>query len=158
MALRDAGIESLNLVTVSSILPPNCKIIPAREGYKFLRPGQITFAVMARADTNEPHRLIAASVGAARPTNWNERHGYLYEHHAVGEMAKQAGKHAEDMALEMLATTLGLPSNEVVTGSDQGREWLLSTEIYEKFNHTQLAEGHKDGLWTTAVSVAVFTF
>jgi arginine decarboxylase len=61
LALRDAGIEKCNLVTVSSILPPRCKIISRKQGEQLLQPGQITFAVIARISTNEPHRLIAAS-------------------------------------------------------------------------------------------------
>ena len=32
LALKDAGIEKLNLVHVSSIFPPNCKIIPRTRG------------------------------------------------------------------------------------------------------------------------------
>ena len=32
VALRDAGIEKFNLVTVSSILPPNCDIVSGEEG------------------------------------------------------------------------------------------------------------------------------
>jgi len=38
LALRDAGIEKYNLVFVSSILPPNCKIISREEG-GFFRVG-----------------------------------------------------------------------------------------------------------------------
>jgi pyruvoyl-dependent arginine decarboxylase len=32
LALRAARIEKFNLVCVSSILPPNCKIVPKEEG------------------------------------------------------------------------------------------------------------------------------
>ena len=46
LALRDAGIEKFNLVTVSSILPPNCKIIPKDEGLTHLNPGEIVFCVI----------------------------------------------------------------------------------------------------------------
>src|SRR6185369_6330639 len=49
LALRDAGIEKCNLVTVSSILPPRCKLISRKQGQQLIQPGQITFAVMARA-------------------------------------------------------------------------------------------------------------
>ncbi|HKN47266.1 MAG TPA: pyruvoyl-dependent arginine decarboxylase, partial [Candidatus Polarisedimenticolia bacterium] len=41
MALRSAGIASYNLVRVSSIFPPHCKLISPQEGTKLLRPGQI---------------------------------------------------------------------------------------------------------------------
>ena len=58
LALRDADIEQQNLVTVSSILPPGCRLIPSETGVATLRPGEITFCVMARAETNEPGRRI----------------------------------------------------------------------------------------------------
>ena len=67
LALRDAGIEKCNLVHVSSILPPRCKIISRKYGEPMIQPGQVTFAVTARLSTNEPHRLIAASIGLAQP-------------------------------------------------------------------------------------------
>ena len=78
LALRDASIEDLNLVFVSSIKPPQCKIVNKDEGRKHLQPGQITFTVMARSATNEPNRLIAASIGLARPAD-DTRYGYLSE-------------------------------------------------------------------------------
>lgn len=80
LALRSAGIEICNLVTVSSIFPTNCKRISKEEGLKLLSPGQITFAVMARNSTNEPNRLVAASIGVALPAD-NNQYGYLSEHH-----------------------------------------------------------------------------
>ena len=58
LALRDAGIEKCNLVMVSSILPPNAKIITRESGLKKLKPGQITFCVMARNEANESNRLL----------------------------------------------------------------------------------------------------
>ena len=61
LALRDAGIEKCNLVQVSSIMPPGCKIISRTEGLKKLQPGAITFCVMSRCCSNEPKRLISAS-------------------------------------------------------------------------------------------------
>ena len=35
LALRDAGIAAQNLVRVSSIFPPHCKLIPRKEGLTF---------------------------------------------------------------------------------------------------------------------------
>jgi arginine decarboxylase len=61
LALRSAGIEMCNLVYVSSIFPPDCKIITKENGMPKLKPGQITFVVLARADTNEPNRLVSAA-------------------------------------------------------------------------------------------------
>ena len=82
-ALRSAGVAYCNLVSVSSILPPNCKIIPRKRGEKLLNPGEITFCVMARSETNERNRLVSASIGLAIPTD-RQTYGYLSEHHAHG--------------------------------------------------------------------------
>ena len=67
-ALRSAGVAYCNLVSVSSIYPPSCKIIPRRRGETLLNPGEITHCVMARSDTNERNRLISASIGLAIPS------------------------------------------------------------------------------------------
>src|SRR5215212_11344765 len=96
LALRDAEIADLNLVSVSSIKPSNCKIVSRQEGRKHLMSGQVVFTVLARSSTNEPNRLIAASVGLASPAD-NTQYGYLSEHHSTGETAQRAGDYAEDM-------------------------------------------------------------
>ncbi len=155
LALREARISDLNLVTVSSIKPPKCKILGISEGRKYLLSGQITFAVMARSSTKEPNRLIAASIGLANPKE-DDKYGYLSEHHSTGETAQKAGDYAEDMAMEMLATTMGLPNDPSLTWDDKEEQWRLSGKIYNTQNYTQSAEGNKDGLWTTVVSAAVF--
>ncbi|HEU4824514.1 MAG TPA: arginine decarboxylase, pyruvoyl-dependent, partial [Nitrososphaeraceae archaeon] len=139
LALRDADIADLNLVSVSSIKPPQCKIISRQEGRKYLRPGQIVFTILARSSTNEPNRLIAASIGLARPADDNTQHGYLSEHHSTGETAQKAGDYAEDMAMEMLATTLGLPNDPTLTWDQREEQWKLSEKIYKTQNFTQSA-------------------
>jgi arginine decarboxylase len=107
LALRTAGIEKYNLVCVSRILPPNCKIVPKEEGLLQLKPGSIVHCVLARNDTNEPHRLIAAAIGTALPVKGNN-YGYISEHHSFGEEEIIAGEYAEDLAATKLATTLGM--------------------------------------------------
>ncbi len=154
MALRVAEIADLNLVSVSSIKPPRCKIVSAREGRKHLHPGQIAFAVMARSSTDEPNRLVAASIGLARPAD-DDQYGYLSEHHSTGETEQKAGDYAEDMAMEMLATTVGLPSDPGLAWDQKEEQWKFSGKIYKTQNFTQSAEGNKDGLWTTVLSAAV---
>jgi arginine decarboxylase len=157
LALRDASISDLNLVSVSSIMPPECKIVTREEGRKHLMPGQIAFTVMAKSSTNEPNRLIAASIGLARPVD-HSQYGYLSEHHSTGETAQKAGDYAEDMAMEMLATIIGLPDEPTLTWDQREEQWKLSGKIYKTQNFTQSAEGHKDGLWTTVISTAVMIF
>jgi arginine decarboxylase len=154
LALRDAGIADLNLVSVSSIKPPRCKMVSKQEGRKYLVPGQIVFNVMARSATNEPNRLIAASIGLARPVD-DTQYGYLSEHHSTGETAQKAGDYAEDMAMEMLATIMGLPDDPTLTWDQREEQWNLSGKIYKTQNFTQSAEGYKDGLWTSVISSAV---
>jgi arginine decarboxylase len=109
---------------------------------------------MARAATNEPNRLVASSVGLARPAD-ESQYGYLSEHHTFGETGQKAGDYAEDMAMEMLATTLGLSNDPSLTWNEKEEQWRLSNKIYRTQNFTQSAEGHKDGLWTTVISAAV---
>ena len=58
LALRDAGIAPYNLVKISSIFPPNCRLIPREEGLPFLKHGQILHLVMSEHATEEAHRWI----------------------------------------------------------------------------------------------------
>lgn len=154
LALRDARIEKCNLVTVSSIYPPNCKRIPADDGLRLLQPGQITFAVMARNATNEPNRLIAASIGVAQPADPNQ-YGYLSEHHPFGETDERAGEYAEDLAATMLATTLGVEFDPNIAWDEREKQYKMSGKIVKTYNVTQSAEGHKDGIWTTVLACAI---
>lgn len=156
LALRKAEIEKCNLVHVSSILPPNCKVIPQKEGVACLQAGQITFCVMARQDTNEPNRLISAAVGLAVPSERSTTYGYLSEHHAFGETDEKAGEYAEDMAATMLATTLGIEFDVEKAWEDREQAYKASGKIFKTTNIVQSAEGDKRGLWTTVIAVAVF--
>jgi len=153
-ALRDAGIERCNLVSVSSIFPPHCKRISRREGLKELHPGQITFTVMARNTTNEPNRLIAASIGAAIPAD-KSHYGYLSEYHPFGVKEKIAGDYAEDLAAQMLATTLGVEFDPDTDWNEREEVFKMSGKIVRTFNITQSAEGNKQGIWTTVIAAAV---
>lgn len=153
-ALRNAGIEKCNLVTVSSIFPPGCKIIPKTQGLKEIKAGQITFAVMARNSTNEPNRLIASSVGVAIPAD-GKQYGYLSEYHPYGVKEKYAGDYAEDLAAQMLATTLGVEFDSATDWNEREQVFKMSGKIVKTFNVTQTAVGDKKGLWTTVLAVAV---
>jgi arginine decarboxylase len=155
LALRNAGIEKCNLVNVSSILPPNCEIIPKEKGLEMLKAGGITFVVMARTETNEPNRLIVSSVGCAAPAD-RSTYGYLSEHHAFGETEKKAGDYAEDLAATMLASTLGVEFNPDTAYDERKEVYKMSGKIVKTRSITQSALGDKEGKWTNAVSAAVF--
>ncbi len=153
-ALRDAGIEKYNLVRVSSILPPQCKIISREAGLKELKPGQILFCILSENSSNEPNRLLAASVGCAMPAD-KSQYGYLSEHHSYGEKEGKAGDYAEDLAASMLATTLGLEFDVEKNYDERKEVWKMSGKIVRTTNITQSAIVGKEGNWTTVVAAAV---
>ena len=155
MALRDAGIEKCNLVRVSSIFPPNCTLVSWEQGVKMLMPGQVVFAVVAEASTNEPSRLAAAAIGLAIPADSNH-HGYISEHHAFGQRQQSAGDYAEDLAASMLATVLGVPFDPEQAWDQRRQQWLLSGEIVKTMHISCTAEAQDDGRWVTVVSAVVF--
>jgi arginine decarboxylase len=155
VALRNAGIEKCNLVYVSSIFPPGCKILSKDAGLKLLVPGEITYCVMSRNETNEPNRLISAAIGFARPTD-HSQYGYISEHHAFGEKAVVSGEYAEDLAATMLATTLGITFDPNQAWDERKQSYTASGHIFKTKNICQSAEGNKDGLWTIVLASAVF--
>lgn len=154
LALRDAQIAEYNLVRVSSIFPPGCRMIPRREGVEKLQPGQVVFAVIAESSTNEPHRLVASSIGIAIPRD-PDHYGYLSEHHAYGMKEEVAGDYAEDLAAQMLATVLGVDFDPEAAWDARKEVWRISDEIVTTRNITQTAVGDKKGLWTTTIAAAV---
>ena len=136
LALRDAGIEKCNLVSVSSIIPPNCQIVPLQKGIDELKPGQITFCV-------------------AVPKN-RENYGYISEYHSFGESAKVIGDHAEDLAATMLATTLGLDFDPDRAWDERKQQYKMSGRFVRTQSVAQSARGDKAGLYTTVLAAAVF--
>jgi arginine decarboxylase len=154
LALRSAGIAACNLVRVSSIFPPRCKLISRVEGIKELKPGQVTFVVMSENSTREPHRLIAASVGVAMPADRNT-FGYLSEHHSFGQTEEVAGEYAEELAAEMLATTLGVEFDPDQSWDEKKEIYRISNKIVRTMEITQSAIGDKRGLWTTVLAASI---
>jgi arginine decarboxylase len=155
LALRSAGIHYCNLVNVSSIVPPGCKLVTRTQGLKMVQPGEITFVVLARNATNEPNRLVASSIGVAIPSGKNQ-YGYLSEHHSFGQTDEVAGDYAEDLAATMLATTMGIQFDPETAWDERKQLFKTSGLIIKTDNITQSAKGDKNGLWTTTVAAAVF--
>jgi arginine decarboxylase len=153
-ALRNAGIQHLNLVNVSSIIPPGCKRISKEQGLKMLKAGEITFAVLVKNSTNKPKETIAAAIGVAIPSGKNS-YGYLSEHHSIGRMAETAGEYAEESAATMIATNKGIQFDPKFP-LDERKRLLRAKELIDITNITQYARGGKDGVWTTVIAAAVF--
>ena len=154
LALRDAGIEQYNLVTVSSIFPPGCQIVSKEEGIAHLSPGEVVFVVMSRNSTNEPGRVINTSIGVAIPMD-SSTYGYLSEHHGYGQTEQQSGDYAEDLAASMLATTLGIEFDPDNDYDERRAQYQMSGKIVDTQSITQISLGDDKGRWTTVVAAAV---
>lgn len=154
-ALRKARIAKYNLVRVSSIWPPGCKLVTREKGLERMSPGQIVFSVVAEASTNEPSRRATASIGLAIPSD-TAHYGYISEHHAFGVRRSVAGDYAEDLAASMLATVLGVPFDPDQAWDERKEQWKVSGEIVKTENISCTAEANDDGKWVTVVSAVVF--
>ncbi len=156
-ALRDAGIAQFNLVRVSSILPPHCKIVSRQAGLKKLITGAIVPCVIAECRTDEPNRLACAGVGLAVPAKKDD-YGYIAEHHGFGLTHRKCSDLVEDMAATMLARTHGIELDPDKAYDERRETYKAKGLIVNTRAVVQSAEGDKNGLWTTVVSAAVFCF
>jgi arginine decarboxylase len=154
-ALRNAKIEKFNLVKVSSIWPPGAVEVAADEGLKYLTPGEIVFCVLSENYSNEKNRMISAAVGCAKPAD-ESHYGYLSEHHDYGKMEEEVGDYAEDLAAQMLASTLGIPFDVNANYDERKQVFIISGKIIETKNMTATAVVEKNGEWTTVVAAAMF--
>ena len=110
---------------------------------------------MADLSTNEPNRLISASIGLALPAE-KDRYGYLSEHHAYGMTERKVSDYAEDLAATMLASTLGVQFDPDKAYDERKEIYKMSGKIVRTKSITKTALGDKNGLWTTVLSAAVF--
>jgi len=154
MALRDAGIEHQNLVYVSSIFPPHCRLLTRKQGLAHLPPGRVTYVVLSRNDTDEPGRVVTAAVGLARPRDVT-RYGYISEHHAYGLTVRAAGDYAEDLAATMLGSTLGIEVDPDLAWNEREEAYKMSGQMVDSKSIVQSAKGNAKGHWTTVLTAAV---
>ena len=153
-ALRDAGIASFNLVRVSSIYPPHCKIVSRQKGLARLNAGEIVFCIMAETRTNEPNRLAGAGVGLAVPAD-KSQYGYIAEHHGFGMTQRACADYVEDMAATMLARTQGIDLDPDKAYNERKEIYQAKGLVVRTRAVVQTVEGDKNGLWTTALAAAV---
>ena len=153
-ALRVAGIAGLNLVRVSSIYPPPCRLITREKGLAQLRPGQIVFCILAESRTNEPNRLACAGIRLAISAD-KSQYGYISEHHGFGMTQRACADYVEDMAASMLGTTLGIDLDPDKAYNEQKEIYQAKGLVIRTRAIVQTVEGDKNGLWTTAAAAAV---
>jgi arginine decarboxylase len=143
LALRDAGVEKCNLVHVSSILPPGCRRVSIPDRVRRLSAGNIVFVAMARNATNEPNRLIAASIDAAAPAEASH-YGYLSEHHSCGETEEKSGDYAEYLAATMLSSTLGVEFNPVTAWDELEKIYRMREKLSERLTSLNLQRATRE--------------
>lgn len=139
LALREAGIHKCNLVKVSSIIPPHCKLISKKEGVSLLRPGEITYCVLSVCETNKLNEEISAAVGLAFSDD-KDIIGYIAEGIKQGIECKNLKDYIENTAYEMFNSILKEKNNE---------------QSIRKKSIVQTSKGKKDA-WSTVVAAAVF--
>ena len=154
LALREAGIAPLNLITVSSILPPHCKFIDKGEGVKLLKPGQVVPVVLAKSESNISSTLVSSGVGVAVPRD-KEHYGYLSEHHCTGMDDIKMEEYVEDLAAEMLATTYGVKFDPDASWDEKRELWSIDSRIVKTKSEVQTSIVSDEGLWTTTIAAAV---
>jgi len=153
-ALREARISSLNLVTVSSIVPPQCRLLDIEEGLRLLSPGQLTFTVMSRCDCDEEGRLMAAAVAILLPENPDD-YGYISEFHGYGMETEEVEDWVCDQAAELYASAKGLKINWKRAWSPEAEKYTLAERSFSPKYVVSMARGKK-GKWVTSVAAAVF--
>ena len=154
-ALRHAGVAHFNLVRVSSILPPRCKIVSRSRGLGRLEAGAIVYCVIAESRTDEPNRLTCAGIGLALPAD-ETQYGYISEHHGYGLTERKCADLVEDMAASMLATTQGIELDPDKAYDERRETYRAKGLVVRTRAVAQTAEGDKNGLWTTVIAAAVF--
>ncbi len=154
LALREAGIAPLNLITVSSILPPHCKFIDKGEGVKLLKPGQVVPVVLAKSESNISSTLVSSGVGVAVPRD-KEHYGYLSEHHCTGMDDIKMEEYVEDLAAEMLATTYGVKFDPDASWDEKRKLWSIDNRIVKTKSEVQTSIVSDESLWTTTIAAAV---
>ncbi|HET7897052.1 MAG TPA: arginine decarboxylase, pyruvoyl-dependent, partial [Flavisolibacter sp.] len=157
-ALRDAGIHTCNLIKTSSILPPGCQRISPEEGMKKISPGQITFAVMAQSQTNEPGQSITAGIGMAQPKD-KTLHGYLAELEGIiGRTEEDVKKDVIEMAIENLATEWN-PTFDGENVYRKGKKnYRLENRDVSVDSIVQSARGAGKNQYTIVITAAVFIY
>ncbi|MBI4459254.1 MAG: pyruvoyl-dependent arginine decarboxylase, partial [Acidobacteria bacterium] len=92
--------------------------------------------------------------GLALPAD-KKAYGYLSEHHSFGQTDEEAGDYAEELAAEMLATTLNVDFDPEKSWDEKKEIYRISNKIVRTMNVTQSAVGDKNSKWTTVLAAAI---
>jgi arginine decarboxylase len=157
-ALRDAGVHTCNFIKTSSVIPPGCKLISKEEGVKLLRPGQITFAIIAQSMTNEPGQIITAGIGMALPKDKTE-HGFLTEvEEAIGRTADDVEQDVIEMAIENLIVQKKPKFDAEKVFRRGKKKYNIEGQDILVDSIVQSAQGAEKNQYTIVIALAVFIY
>jgi arginine decarboxylase len=104
LALKDAGVAGVNLVKVSSILPPGCKLIEKKQGIKKIKQGEIVHCVLAENYTQE-EKIITSGIGVIIPEN-PKNVGCFYEITSEEESEEKVIQKLKTLSYELFYKTI----------------------------------------------------
>ena len=158
-ALRNAGVQFCNLVKISSIIAPGCKLLSKEEGVKHLEPGEVTFAVIAESITSEPGQLIGAGIGKAQPAD-KTLFGYLTEvEGSIGRTEEDIAQDVEEMAIENLVTEWGYKDFDGDSVWRKGKKnYSIHNRDFAVDHIVQTAMGADNNQYTVVLALAVFIY
>src|SRR5215213_8131719 len=157
-ALRDAGVHTGNFIKTSSVVPPGCQLISRQQGVRLIKPGQITFAVMAESQTNEPGQIITAGIGMARPKD-PSHYGYLTELESIiGRTPEDVEQDVIEMAIENLVTEWNPKFDGDKVYRKGKKNYRLERRDIEVDSIVESAKGAEKNQYTIVMALAVFIY
>ena len=127
-ALLAARVGHLNLVKVSSVLPPAAQTMSLErsEVRAACQAGAVVPCVLASVVSSRPGKVILSCVAVGFPSD-TDSHGMIYEHAGTGPSA-----HAINVATEMLKAALarrGTTVRDIVTESSEQRVTQMGCSV-----------------------------
>jgi arginine decarboxylase len=163
-AMEDAGVSNLNLVKVTSVIPPQCEVITAQKGLRLLRPGSVNFSVIAQGVTNEPHQRVTAALAWGQPDG-DDLPGYITEieeEQCNGKSEKTASDECGQALVNLFADALGTKADAERVWGNRGNKRYIRVggrrirvgSIVSSVVGPEEREG--DQLYAVALAVAVY--
>jgi arginine decarboxylase len=118
VALLAAGAGDYNLVRVSSIFPPFCKILPSLPG--FIAPGSLVSTAFAFITSDTVGEHLAASVAVGTPED-PSLPGVIMEWHGNGTKGL-----AEDAVVGMVQRAMERRNRQIKDISVIASEWVVT--------------------------------
>ena len=142
----------------ASVIPPACQLISREEGIRLPRPGQITFAIIAQTETNEPGQIISAGIGMAKSKD-KTQHGFLIEvEQAIGRTPEDVEQDVIEMSIENLVTQWDKTFDGEKVFRKAKKNYKIGDQQILVDSFVQTAKGAEQNKWTVAVVLAVFIY